>query len=329
MLLISSLFIVLAARLELADLAALALPGILFVAVIVLLGRPLCVWISTLRSQLPVTQRLFLAWMAPRGIVAAAVSSIFALRLEAADYPNAELLVPIAFMTIISTVAIYGLSSPFVARRLGLAEPNPQGTLFAGANAFAREVADLLQREGFRVLLVDNNWRNINAARMAGLPAYHGSILAEHAIDEIDLGGIGRLLAVTPNEWVNVLAVHRFERIFGRQECYQLPPQREPAKRQWFKYLHGRWLFDGELNYPALEQRCAAGCTIKATRLSEEFDYAAFRARYGESATLLFIVDEGGRLHTVTAEEVADPQPGELLVSFVERLDDSSETEHE
>ncbi len=316
-LLISSLFIVLAARMDVAGLAQLAPRGLLFVLVLVLIGRPVSVFFSTLGSKLAARERAFLAWMAPRGIVAAAVSSVFAIRLEALGYEGANELASVTIFTIIATVAIYGLTASIVARKLGVAESNPQGLLFVGADAWSREIASLLQREGFRVLMVDSNRNHPYAARMAQLPTYTGSILAEHTLDEIDLGGLGRLLAVTPNDWVNILAVQRFERIFGRANCYQLPSQQDASKKKRHRYLHGRWLFSEEATYSTLQRRIAQGFTAKATRLSETFDYNAFLARYGESCVPLFLIDEQRRLFIITPDRDEQRRPGQTVISLV------------
>ncbi len=126
-------------------------------------------------------------------------------------------------------------------------------------------------------------------ARMTELPTYTGSILAEHTLDEIELGGIGRILAVTPNDWVNVLAVHRFERIFGRANCFQLSPQQDASKKKRHQYLHGRWLFAETMTHSVFQRRFAGGVTVKATPLTEEFDYAAFLRLHGDSAVPMFL----------------------------------------
>jgi hypothetical protein len=167
------------------------------------------------------------------------------------------------------------------------------------------------------VLLVDSNWDNVHAARMAGLPAYSGSILGEETLERLELGGIGRLLAITPNDWVNVLAVQRFVRIFGRAECYQLPPRQEGTRKQTHRYLHGRWLFGEEADYAALSERFARGFIVKASNLTEKFDYAAYRAYYGDSAVPLFVINESKRLRILTSESNSEPQVGETLISLV------------
>jgi len=317
LLLISALFIVLAARLEVADLARVAGTGAAFVAVLVVVCRPLTVLVSTLRSRLKGRERVFLACMAPRGIVAAAVSSVFALRLEEIGVAQARLLVPVTFLVIVGTVLVYGLFSPTAARLLGVAVPNPQGVLLLGAQPWVRSLAETLQGKGFRVLLVDSNRDHTAAARMAGLPTYTGSILADYALDEMDLGGIGRLLALTPNEWVNALAVQRFASILGRSECYQLPPETAGEKRSPHQHLHGRWLFGERLNHSVLEECYFRGARFKATRLTESFTYADFRRLYGEEAVPVFRIRKEGRLSVMTATNPPNPEPGDTLVALV------------
>lgn len=323
-LLIASVFIVLAARLQRGDFSSFGVREALFIGVLIVVARPLSVFVATWRSGLPVRQRLFFAWMAPRGIVAAAVASVFALKLEAVVvdgvpvFPEAAALVPVTFLTIIATVTVYGLSSAFVGRKLGVAEAHPQGILFAGGHNWVQEIASTLQREGFRVLLVDNNRDNTNTARMAGLPAYTGSILAEQTLDDLDLGGIGHMVAVTPNDWVNVLAVRRFQGIFGRAECYQLSStDRQAKKKARHKYLYGRRLFRESINHDAMQHRLDQGFVVKATPLSTEFDYAAYCVRYGEMAVPLFLVDEKHHLNIITSDDEVTPQPGHTLIGFV------------
>ena len=316
-LLLSSLFIVLAARVEMSELLRVAPRGLLFVAVLMLVARPLGVLASTLRSPLAFREKLFLAWMAPRGIVAAAVASVFALRLVDRGHPDASVLVPITFVVIITTVAIYGLTSAMLARWLGVAEANPQGLLIVGAEVWTRQLAGVLDGLGIRAVLVDSNREHVSAARMGGVSTFSGSILADHTMDRLELGGIGRLLAVTPNDWVNTLAVHRFERIFGKAQCYQLAPQADGKRKERHRYLHGRWLFCDEIGYGDLDRLICAGYVVKATRLSDTFDWSAFLERYGDTAVPLFVYDAKGTLHPVTAGHAAAPVAGDTAIALV------------
>ncbi len=331
-LLISVLFIVLASRLQLADLTNLGVRGVAFVLVLLLVVRPAAVFLATLGAGLRLRERVFLAWIAPRGIVAAAVSSVFALELvrlvdEGILPPEigrqAERLVPATFLVIVGTVAIYGLTAAPLARWLKIADPNPQGILFAGAAPFVQAIAAAVNAQGHHVLLVDTNYRNIAAARMNGLPTCWANVLSGYVREELDLGGIGRLMAMTPNDVVNALAAQEFTEFFGRAEVYQLAvrsaelDRREPVSQDRM----GRVLFAAEVGYGRLAQRLAAGAVVKATGLSDEFDYQAFRNLYGDSAVVLFVVEESGQLTVSTVDNPVTPRPGQTLISLVDPVE--------
>jgi hypothetical protein len=273
-LLISSLFVLLAARLELNDLAGIGWPELAFLAALVLVIRPLSVAVSTLGSELQWRERAMVAFVAPRGIVAAAVASIFAIELTHAGY-EARQLVSLTFLVIIGTVIIYGLGSRPLARLLGVSKPDPQGILFVGAHPWALRIAAAVQREGFNVRLADTNYSNISDARMDGLPTYYGSSLTEAALDTIDLDRIGRMLALTATDEVHSLTAVNFTEIFGKRDVYQLPPEHFTAgsKQVVSKHLRGRFVFGESASYWGLTARFDAGAEVKATNLTDEFDF--------------------------------------------------------
>jgi len=318
-LLISCLFIVLASRVELSELASLGWRGPALLAVLILVVRPLSVFLSTLGTELNLRERVFLALMAPRGIVAAAVASVFAMEMaETGD--SARELAPLVFLVIVGTVAVYGLLAGPLARRMELATANPQGILFAGADRFVREIAAAVQDAGFRVLLVDTNYRNISAARMAGLPTCCASVLSEYVGEELDLVGLGRLLAVTPNDEVNALAVRQFTPFFGRSEVYQLSPWDVGAGRRQSvsEHLRGRVLFGEEVDCSYLARRFSADAQVKRTSLTEEFTYDDFTALYGKTAVVLFVIEPTDTLTVCTAESPPAPKPGQTLIAVVD-----------
>jgi CPA1 family monovalent cation:H+ antiporter len=331
-LIISCLFIVLGSRLEFQSLLALKLEGLGFLAAMILVVRPASVFLATIGSRLNWRERLFLALLAPRGIVAAAVTSVFALEIvrragsfpERAELqalvPQAESLAPLTFLVIVGTVSVYGLTAGPLARRLKLAQPNPQGILFAGAERWIREVAQAIRQEGFAVLLVDTNYRNVSAARQAGIPAECASILSEHVQEELDLAGIGRLLALTPNDEVNTMAAREFAHQFGRANVYQLAAwDTGTGKRQSVGgSLRARPLFRSKLTHDELEQRVQSGAQIKKTKLTEEFTFDDFQARYGESAVVLFVIEDRKRLKIFTGEEERMPAGGQTVIALVE-----------
>lgn len=317
-LLISGLFILLTARLRLADLEHLGLASLGFLGVLIVIVRPVAVAVSTWGSGMTWRERVFLAWVAPRGIVAASVASIFALRLSQVGYTQAAQLAPLTFLVIAGTAAVYGLTAAPVARWLGVAQRHPQGVLFVGAFPVARAMARALQREGFRTLLIDTNWNNIVAARLEGLSAHHGSAVREETLDELDLDGIGRLVALTSNDEANALAALHFAELFGRSEVYQLVPRESGDHRAFAaSRLWGRLLFGSSVTHAYLTRQIASGAEVKTTRLSERFTYEDFQALYGKAAIPLFLIPEAGHLRVCTLDTERTPEPGQSLISLI------------
>ncbi len=328
-LLISLLFIVLAARIHLEALRGLGWSSVAFVAVLMLVVRPVSVWVSTIRSGLSWRERLFLSWLAPRGIVAAALASVFALALEHLETTTkhapvwlvegaAERIEPITFLVIITTVLVYGLTAGPLARWLTLSSASPQGVLFASAHAGARAIAKAVQDAGFRVLLVDMNRAHVHTARMEKLPAVYASILSETVTEELDLTGIGRLIAMTRNNEVNSLAAQHFVESFGRAEVYRLSVRRGSARTETSDaILHGRPLFAEEATYDYFDERFASGAVVKTTKLTDEFDYEAFRRLYGESALVLFVVPSANKLSISTIADPLVPGKGDTVIALV------------
>ncbi len=321
-LLISSLFILLAARLEMSDLSEIGVPQLGFLAVLVLVVRPAAVGLSALGSGLGWRERAMIVWIAPRGIVAAAVASIFALQLEELGYAGAQQLVSLTFLVIIGTVAIYGLSAAPLARLLGVSQTDPQGVLFVGAHPWAREIAAALKDEGIAIRLADTNYANIAAARMNGLPTYYGNVLTEGALDAIELEGIGRLIALTSNDEVNSLTAINFSEVFGDDAVFQLPPESSATASMAVapRRLRGRFLFHEGATYWQVTARIDSGAVVKSTNLTEEFDYETFKELYGDVIPLFFI-DEGGNLTVFTKRDPPEPRPGHRLIAIVNEED--------
>ncbi|GIW44694.1 MAG: sodium:hydrogen antiporter [Candidatus Binatia bacterium] len=315
--LISVLFVTLAARLDLDDLRAVQVEKmLLFAAAMILLVRPVSVLAATVGTGLEWRERIFLAAMAPRGIVAAAVASVFALDLASLGYPRAAELVPVTLLFVFVTVSIYGFAARPLARSLGLVQFNPQGILFVGAHDWARAMAEALMQEGCAVLLVDTKWDNIRQCRMAGLPCIYGNALAERTREEIDFGGLGRLLAVTPNNEVNVLVCLRYREDFGRKEVYHLAfPSDKQGRHEVIPWEHhGRILFGKDMDFARLSEAFRANPKIFSTKLTQEFDFQAFRDHQGKNAILLFVRKPDGSFEVCTADDPIEPQPGDTLL---------------
>lgn len=314
---VSMLFIVLAANIELsAFLSAVSLPSLALLAIVILILRPLDVFLSSVRSPLTLREKAFVSWVGPRGIVAASVTSLFASKLEANGFAGADELVPLVFIVIVGTVLLASLTAKPLGVRLGVADPDPQGFLLLGAHPVAREIARGLKDAGVTVLLADTNWSNVAAARLDGLPTYFGSLLSDRADDEVRLAGIGRLLALTSNDEANALTALKYAREFGSSNVYQLAPSRDESTRsQLGGERRGRWLGSKDLTFRRLEHLFADGASMKATELTERFDLNDFHRHFGETALPLFAVN--GRGVQVLSEENPAPEVGSELLALV------------
>ena len=331
-LIISVLFIVLSGRVALSALNEALLPGLGLLAMLIFVVRPLSVFGANLFSkQVTFKEQVFLSAMAPRGIVAAAVTAVFALEFDHAVQQGrmsqeiglaSHQMVPLVFIVIVGTVAFYGLLSGPLARRLGLASENPRGVLFAGAGQWARLVAKALKDDGHHVLLLDTNYNNVARAKLDGLSAVRANILSEYVEDELELTGLGQLITTTPNDEVNSLAAHHFIHVFGSENVWQVAPIDDDDHHQTAvaSHLRGRICFPSRPQFNKLERFAAEGAVIKKTTITEQFTFEHFQKIYGEEHVLLFRVTEDKGLE-VAYDKMRTPSPGTTLYAMIRPQD--------
>lgn len=225
-LLISSLFIVLTARLELSSILDIKSEWLIFTALVVLVVRPVAVLLSTAGSGLTWKEKAYLSAIGPRGIVAAAIASVFSLELRGSGYSGAEDLMTITFLVIACSVAFSGVVATPLARMLDLAQAGKGTLLMVGAHERARCLAGALEEGGVPVLLVDSNAHNIRQAKEDGLGAIQGDILSKEIEAEIDFNDVGALLAVLANDEVNTLSVIKFRSELGAANVFRILSKR-------------------------------------------------------------------------------------------------------
>lgn len=311
--LISCLFVLIAARVDLASLVdAIGWRSVVFFVALVLVVRPAGVFVSTLGSALSWQERAFVAGLAPRGIVAAAVSAVFALRLAEHGFPRAQDLATLTFVVIIGTVAVYGLCAGPLARALRLSTPDPQGLLIVGAHDWARAIAEAIQRAGAAVTLIDSNGDNVARARTEGLHAVRTSALSQAVHDQVDLSGIGHCLALTANDEVNTLAGAALRSLVGRGRTLQISPRRKGAT----PVLPASVALSG-LTFDEVGRLRERGAEVRATKLTEAFKEEQWRATHGPEAVPIAVLDGQGRLTIIPAGASDVAKPGETLVGLV------------
>ncbi|HEX5694136.1 MAG TPA: sodium:proton antiporter, partial [Arenimonas sp.] len=262
-LIISMLFIVLAARLQWPGLPMLG-TGLLVLAAAMLVVRPLSVLLSTLGGTTTWRERALMAWIAPRGIVAAAISALFALRMEGDDPAAAQTLVSLTFLLIIGTVLVQSATSRPLARWLQVSAPSPRQVLVVGSSPVARAIGQALDKAGFRTLLADEDWSGLAAARLAGLNTFYGNPASEHAERTVDFNAFGWLLAMSTRGEMNTLACVRFRPEFGVGRVLRLRvlAPGEAPRQALAAPIQAPALFSEGLTHGELDKRLAAGWKI-------------------------------------------------------------------
>lgn len=318
-LLISALFILLAARLDLSTFVALGMPMLALLVVIIFVARPASVWLSAAGLDLNWKEKLLLSWIAPRGIVAAAVSALFAIKLGDLGWQHADILIPMVFMVIITTVVLQGLTAKYLAMGLGLQEPPAQGFLIFGANDSARAIAKTLLELGIKLRIADTNWENLRQARMEGIPVYFGNPASEHASNHVDLTGIGRLLVLSPYKQLNPVVSMHFIDWFGDDKVFGLGGDNESrASHQLSEsYSQTLGLFAEGMSYSKLASLRAQKALVKKTNLSETFSFENYKEQYGQRSLPLFAIDEHNYCHVFTEQHKFSPKAGWTIVALI------------
>ncbi|MGM0415738.1 MAG: cation:proton antiporter [Thermodesulfobacteriota bacterium] len=318
-LLISLLFIILASRLDFADFTALGWPALFILLGIQFLARPLGVMASTAGSNLTWPERHLLAWIAPRGIVAAAVSALFAMQLEQAGFADASKLVPLTFMVIIGTVLLQSATARPIAMWLGVAEPEPRGCLIVGASPVARTIAMALQNAGFRVKVADSSWEYTSKARMEGLPTYFGNPISEHSDRHLDMVGLGRMLALSPHEELNMGAAMHYRVDLGVENIYRIQNRRPKGQKRnnRLNQSRGTLLFGEDVTYATLKEMLDHGAEIHSTRLTKNYTYSDWKNKHGNFAVALFAVDPRNNLRLFSVDDLFEPGTGWKIFSLV------------
>ncbi len=298
---VTGLFILLAARIDAAVLGTVGLGALLVLLAIQFVAQPLKVWLSASGAGLSWRDKLLISWIGPRGIVAAAISGLFSLRLQEAGVVGAELLVPLTFSVIVGTVVFAGATARPIARWLGVAEPEGRGVLILGSSPLTRAIAGVLKEQGFRAVIADSDYSGIRAARMAGLETFYGNVVSVAADRKLDLIGIGRLLAMSRHPELNALAAVRYKPEFGAGRVHVLRTSEEngPADRnRLVSHIPGQTMFGEDLDIESLSALLSAGARISATGLSDAFGWDDYRARFLDAGGhLLFAIDPRGGLH--------------------------------
>ncbi|MEZ5779447.1 MAG: cation:proton antiporter [Paracoccaceae bacterium] len=315
-LLVSGVFILLAASFDFEALSQLTWRAAFFVLAVVLIARPLTVLVSLLGTGLPWNERILIAFTGPRGVVLVAVAGLFGERLASAGIADGALIGPLAFVLVLFTVVLHGFSLAPLARRLGLAGADVPGVLLVGGSRFTTGLAEVLKKAEVPVLVTDPNHAHLIRARAAGIKTFYGDILSEAAEHQVELLSYRTLVAATDNDAYNTLVATDFAPEFGRESCWQIARAKAEKSRHALPTQLGGRPFGAGRGFDEFERLMADGWTFRLTRLSEEFAQDQWRERRPD-ALVVARLSAKGDFRLAKGDADPDMPPGTRVIALL------------
>lgn len=322
-LLVSGVFVILTADLTPSTImSALNMNTLMFLVVMLFVVRPLSVWIAT-AGTLNRKEALLLGWIAPRGIVAVAVSGLFGsllvdLSREGRFYfSGADQIVPLAFAMVFTTVVLHGFTIGPLARKLGLARSEKPGVLLVGANSWSIEFAKALKSVKIDVIVADSNYRRLRPAREAGLDTFLGEVLSEDAEIRLDHSRFATVVALSTNDSHNALVCSQFAPEVGRHRVYQLSLSEgdETDDKSVGSSARGRTLIRRGRTYDGLIRDQYRGWNFSRTRLTEKYTLEQYMAERPKG-DLVGEIRPDGTLVLLGPSREARGGEGATIISF-------------
>ncbi|TDT46285.1 NhaP-type Na+/H+ or K+/H+ antiporter [Maribacter spongiicola] len=314
-LLISILFILLAANINIADLELIyTWKTVALFLSIVLIIRPLGVFLSSIGSNLKFNEKLFISWVGPRGIVAAGIASLFGSKLLARGEAGAEYITPLVFMIVLGTVLLNATTARIFAKLIGVFLNKSEGILILGASKVSRLIGAYLHKNDRHVVLIDNNQTNIDKANKLGLEAISANIYSDNLTDNIELNDIGYLMALTANSDINRYAIDKFQDVFGENGSFRLvdvdemaDPENNPKEGLFSHTDDFIKLTEAARKYPSIHE-----IELHDT---EHYEGLIEITKADSDIVPLFLRDLEGEIHIITAfsKEFTDIKEGYKL----------------
>lgn len=330
-LLISILFILLAANINMQDLALLETWNTAWLfLIVVFLIRPLGVFLSTLGSDLKWNEKLFIGWVGPRGIVAAGIASLFGSKLLTNGVEGAEYITPLVFMIVLGTVLFNATTARIFARIIGVFLTKSEGILIIGASKVSRLIANYLKKNKRHVVLIDNNQTNIDKSRKLGLEAFTANIYSDTLSDYIELSDVGYVMAMTGNADINKYAIEKFTKDFGENGAFRLidademnDPGNNPAEGLFSHTDDFIKLTDAARNYPSIHE--------VEVESKEQYDALIEITKADKNSVPIFLKDPDGDLKIIPSfsQGFNDITQGYKLVYMGKVLDADKDEEEE
>lgn len=320
-LLVSILFILLAANISVEDLLLVYnLKTAILLAIVIFVLRPLTVFASTIGSPLKTNEKLFISWVGPRGIVAAGISSLFGTQLVAKGVVGAEYITPLVFAVVLVTVIINATTARVMASWMGVFLNKSEGIIMVGASKVSRLIATYLHKNNRHVVLIDSNQLNINRAKELGLEAFTANIYADDLTDNIELNDVGYLLAMTGSDEINKQAINRFGKYFGENGTFRLMTSEEMRERQ---NLSAKELFSYTHDYSRFTEVAQDFPSIQEITVESHNQFLRVLKIIGENenAIPLFLKRPNGFLDLINSPTELEVEVGSSLVYLGKPMD--------
>lgn len=314
-LLVSGLFIILTASLTFEDIRGLNLEALFFVVSLLFVIRPVAVMLATIGSGATFRERLLTAWIAPRGVVAVAVSGLFGALLTYSGIEDASRMVAFTFAVVVTTIVLHGFTLAPLARLLKLTKMTRPGLLIVGGSRWSTALAAKLKEYEVPVTLADPNWNHLSHARLSDIPVFFGEVLSENAHHTIEPKRYANLIAATDNDAYNALVCTDFGPELGRSHVFQIGREEEQNHRALSFTLGGRPLTKPGMSFHNFRERFRDGWTFQVTGLTEEYDYDDYLAdRPEETVVILWIRPSGNMVFASIA--ASKPAAGDHVMCF-------------
>lgn len=315
-LLISMLFILLSANINIEDLMLLYTwkTAVLF-AIVVFIIRPLAVFSSTYKSNLEFKEKLFISWVGPRGIVAAGIASLFGSKLLKQGVEGAEYITPLVFMIVLGTVLLNATTARFFAKIIGVFLKSSNAILIVGASNPARLIATYLKEKGKRVVLIDSNRAYIEQAESIGLEAFTVNIYDDDLTDNIELNDVGYLLAMTGSDAVNEFAINSFAKEFGEHGAYRLATSKEVSN---YNIEDKNKFFTPKDDYINLSEAFRDNPKIYEVEITSEESYKNMLSKlFNELKSIPLFIKKGEQLFLIPEFEKSDASKDNCTIIYL------------
>ena len=315
-LLISMLFILLAANINIEDLMLLYTwkTAVLF-SIVVFIIRPLAVFASTYKSNLEFKEKLFISWVGPRGIVAAGIASLFGSKLLKEGVEGAEYITPLVFMIVLGTVLLNATTARLFAKMVGVFLKSSDAILIVGASDPVRLIARFLTDKGKRVILIDANKNFIEEAIEDGLEALNVNVYDDDLTDNIELNDVGYLLAITASDAVNKHALSTFSELFGEHGSFKLATSDE-AKHATIE--ERKSFFTPNDDFINLSEAFRENPVINQVKIASEKEYYKILELLAlEEKSIPLCIEKGEGLYLVAEFEKQEVAKKDLILSYL------------